>query len=51
MKNKVLIQETSFVGEDTYTLSGAFAKSESSAQTGAIEDLARRIVERIIEDW
>lgn len=44
-------EEPSFSGEATYFLTGAQAKSESEAVADAITDLARRIVERTIENW
>ena len=43
--------EPNFVGEATYFVSGPSAKSEESAVDEAILDLARRIVERTIENW
>lgn len=43
--------EPSFVGEATYFVTGALAKSEDLAIDEAIEDLARRIVERTVEAW
>ena len=43
--------EPNFVGEATYFVTGPSAKSEESAVEDAILDLARRIVERTIEDW
>lgn len=46
-----LVDEDKFVGEATYTLSGPFAGSESAAQKDAITDLARRIVEEVVEKW
>lgn len=51
INNEVLIDENSFVGETTYTLEGAFTKSESGAEKDAVDDLARRIVERVVEGW
>ncbi len=44
-------EEPSFVGEATYFVSGPRATSEDSAVAEAVEDLARRIVERTVEDW
>ena len=44
-------KESGFVGEATYFVSGSLAKSEESAVDEAITDLARRVVERTIEDW
>jgi hypothetical protein len=43
--------EPSFVGEATYFVTGPSATTEESAVDAAIVDLARRIVERTIEDW
>jgi hypothetical protein len=43
--------EPSFVGEATYFVSGPLAKSEETAVEEAMIDLARRIVERTIENW
>ncbi|MGE0268545.1 MAG: LPS assembly lipoprotein LptE [Candidatus Omnitrophota bacterium] len=43
--------EESFVGEATYFVSGPQSSSEESAVREAIEDLARRIVERTVEAW
>lgn len=43
--------ESALVGEATYFVSGSLATTEESAVQEAIEDLARRIVERTVEDW
>lgn len=43
--------EPNFVGEATYFVTGPSARSEEAAVDDAILDLARRIVERTIEDW
>jgi len=43
--------EPGFVGEATYFVTGPEASSEESAVDAAILDLARRIIERTIEDW
>lgn len=50
-KNEARWIEPSFVGEATYFVTGAKAKSESQALNDALEDLARRVVERTVEDW
>lgn len=51
-ENEVLMwQETRFGGDATYFISGSQATTEDSAIDEAIEDLARRIVERTVEDW
>ncbi len=43
--------EPNFVGEATYFVTGPLATTEENAIKEAIKDLARRIVERTIEDW
>jgi len=43
--------ESGFVGEATYFVTGASARSEEAAVEDAITDLARRIVERTVEAW
>lgn len=50
-KDEVSWAESSFVGEATYFVSGPQVSSEDSAVDAAIADLARRIVERTIENW
>lgn len=47
----VLWEESRFTGDTTYFALGANAESESAALDRAITDLARRIVERSVEDW
>ena len=43
--------EPAFTGEATYFVSGPTASTEDAAVVEATADLARRIVERTIEDW
>ena len=43
--------EKGFAGETTYRTSGTLVKSENAAIQDAIDDLARRIVERTVEAW
>jgi hypothetical protein len=50
-EKKLLWQENRFTGETTYFTMGAQAKSEDSAMNDALTDLARRIVERTVEQW
>lgn len=50
-ENKLLWEESRFVGDTTYFASGSLAKSESTAVSDAITDLARRLVERTVEQW
>lgn len=44
-------QEPRFTGDATYFTTGPNAQSEGVAVNNAIDDLARRIVERCVEDW
>ena len=48
---KVMWSENNFAGSDYYFTTGAQQKSEQSAITAALDDLARRVVERTIEVW
>lgn len=50
-KEEIAWKESAFVGEATYFVTGALAKSEEAAVEDAITDLARRIVERTVENW
>jgi len=50
-ENKALWQENSFTGDTTYFTQGPSAKSETAAINDAIDDIARRIVERAVEQW
>ena len=54
-ENKLLWQENNFNGNYSYFTSFASGNvvpvSEDSAVTNAVEDLARRIVERTVEQW
>ena len=43
--------EPNFVGDATYFTSGAQAKTEATALDDAISDLARRVIERTVENW
>lgn len=43
--------QTNVSGEATYFLSGPNASSEEAAVEEAIEDLARRVVAKVIENW
>ena len=50
-KKEVVWTEPGLVGEATYFVTGPAATSEESAVQAAIIDLARRTVERTVEDW
>ena len=47
----LLWEEMSFTGDTTYFTVGANVESEASALDRAVTDLARRIIERTVEDW
>lgn len=49
--NGLMWEENGFTGESTYRTTGRFAASEDTARDEAMEDLAKRIVERTIEGW
>lgn len=51
VKGTVLWEEKNFIGDTTYVSSGLGAESEEVALKRALTDLARRIVERTIENW
>ena len=44
-------EESHFTGDTTYFELGANAESETAALSRAIEDVAKRIVERTVENW
>lgn len=48
---KTLWTEDSFSGESTYRTGGSLATTENAAIQDAMDDLARRIVERTVEAW
>ncbi len=50
-ENKILWEFNRFAGSYEYYTTGSQAKSEEVAINGAIDDLARRIVEQTIEVW
>jgi len=50
-EDKLAWQEDGFTGSSTYFTSGIDAKSEGTAVNDALDDLARRIVERTVEQW
>ena len=50
-KNLILWEEKSFDGETTYLLTGPGSVSENTAVENATLDLAKRVVEKTIENW
>ena len=49
--SKVLFEEQNITGDTTYFTTGALQKTEASALNDAMSDLARRVVNRIVENW
>ena len=49
--NTLVWEETGFTGDTTYFALGTNAESEPSALDRAVTDLARRVVERTVENW
>ena len=47
----VLWEEKNFVGDTSFFVTGPLAKSEEKAREAAIAKLARRIVDRTVEEW
>jgi hypothetical protein len=50
-ENKEVWEEKGFTGSSAFFTTGAQAKSEDAAVNDALTDLARRIVERTVEEW
>lgn len=51
LNGPVIWEEKNFAGEATYFVSGPRAKSEAAALDDALTDLARRTVERTLDNW
>ena len=49
--SKVLFEEENITGDTTYFTTGTLLKTETSALNDAMSDLARRIINRIAENW
>lgn len=50
-ENKLVWEEKGFTGDTTFFTTGSASKPETTAINDAITDLARRIVERTVEEW
>ncbi|MGE4357778.1 MAG: LPS assembly lipoprotein LptE [Candidatus Omnitrophota bacterium] len=50
-EGNILWRENNFTGDATYRLTGSLAKTEQEALNEAVLDLARRIVNRTLENW
>ncbi|MDO8603217.1 MAG: LptE family protein [Candidatus Omnitrophota bacterium] len=49
--SSILFEEENITGDTTYFTTGALQKTETSALNDAMLDLARRVVNKIIENW
>lgn len=49
--NKVLWDTTDLTGTTTYFVTGHYSKTEEEALTDATEDLAKKVVEKVVEFW
>ena len=49
--SKVLFEENGITGDTTYFIAGTLQKTETAALNDAMSDLARRIINRIVENW
>ncbi len=47
----ILFEEENITGDATYFTTGALQKTEASALSDAMSDLARRIINKIVENW
>lgn len=50
-QDKVILQQNNLTADTTYIVTGKSAKTEDSAIDALLEDLARRVVSRIIHRW
>lgn len=50
-RSRAVINEASVVGESTFYFVGNLASAKKSAVPSAAEDLAKRIVEKVVETW
>lgn len=51
VSQKVLLEKNNVTGDATYFTTGDLQKTETEALTDAMSDLARRIVDDIVENW
>ncbi len=51
LTGEIMWKESGFIGDTTYFATGTRSESEQSALDRAVTDLARRIVERSVENW
>lgn len=51
LKNGRVMWKEKIIGDNTYFITGSLAETETEAIDGAVEDLARRIVEKTVVVW
>jgi hypothetical protein len=49
--DKIVLEDKNLAADTTYFVTGKSAKTEDSALIGLVEDLARRIINRIVDRW
>ena len=49
--SKVLLEEHDVIGDTTYFVTGSLLKTETEALNDAMSDLARRIINKVVENW
>jgi hypothetical protein len=49
--SKVLFEESNITGDTTYFTTGTLQVTETAALNNAMSDLARRVVNKIVENW
>ena len=49
--SKILFEEENVTGDTTYFTTGPLQQTETTALNNAMSDLARRVVNRIVENW
>jgi hypothetical protein len=49
--SSILFKEENITGDTTYFTTGALQKTETSALNDVMSDLARRIINKIVENW
>lgn len=50
-KNSVMWKEKNFIGYESYRVTGPLASNEDDARNLAIQDLADKAVEKVVEGW
>ena len=51
LTGKIMWSEKRFMGEYTYALTGPNSMTENTAIPRAVDDLANRVIERVVEAW